>query len=171
LLERREHIYYFRGGSISLTPDTMAVGAKAPVPRHAFTLIGVLLALLGPAPHAIAQGNTKTVLVLYDGGREFSSIQLMDRGIDATLREAFGDRVTILREYMDLTRISAPNYAGLLRAFFRSKYAKNTPDVIIAVRGRPLDFLLMDGERLFPGTPIVSAGMAPPTTARPRAAA
>jgi signal transduction histidine kinase len=131
------------------------------VPRHAFTLIGVLLALGCPTTDAIAQGTTKTVLVLYDGGPEFSSIQLMDRGIDTTLRQVLRDRVTIFREYMDLTRISAPNYAGLLRAFYRSKYASNTPDVIIAVRGRPLDFLLVDGERLFPGTPIVSAGMAP----------
>jgi signal transduction histidine kinase len=139
----------------------MTVAAKATVPRHPFTLIGVLLALLCPAPHAIAQGSTKTVLVLYDGGREFSSIQLMDRGIDATLREALGDRVTIFREYMDLTRISAPNYAGLLRVFYRSKYASNTPDVIIAVRGRPLEFLLVEGDRMFPDTPIVSAGMAP----------
>lgn len=138
----------------------MAFAAKAPVPRHAFTLIGVLLALLCPATVATAQGNAKTVLVLYDGGREFSSIQLMDRGIDATLRDTLGDRVTIFREYMDLTRIGAPNYAGLLRAFYRAKYASNTPDVIIAVRGRPLEFLLMDGDRLFPGTPIVSAGMA-----------
>src|SRR5918994_3361383 len=139
----------------------MAVAAKVAVPRHALTLIGVLLALFCPARDAIAQGNAKTVLVLYDGGREFSSIQLLDRGIDSTLRDALGDRVTIFREYMDLTRISAPNYAGLLRAFYRSKYASNTPDVILAVRGRPLEFLLMDGEPLFPGTPIVSAGMAP----------
>ena len=138
----------------------MADAAKVAVPRHALTLIGVLLALSCPARDAIAQGNVKTVLVLYDGGREFSSIQLTDRGIDATLRDALGDRVTIFREYMDLTRISAPNYAGLLRAFYRSKYASNTPDVIIAVRGRPLEFLLMDGDELFPGTPIVSAGMA-----------
>jgi ABC-type uncharacterized transport system substrate-binding protein len=62
---------------------------------------------------------------------------------------------------MDLTRISAPTYAEMLRAFYRSKYASNRPDVVIAVRGRPLDFLLMDGDRLFPGTPIVSAGLAP----------
>jgi signal transduction histidine kinase len=131
------------------------------VTRHALTLIGVLLACSCPAADALAQGTAKTVLVLYDGGREFSSIQLTDRAIDATLQEAFGDRVTIFREYMDLTRISAPNYADLLRAFYRAKYAGNTPDVIIAIRGRPLDFLLMDGERLFPGTPIVSAGLAP----------
>jgi signal transduction histidine kinase len=138
----------------------MADAARVAVTRHALTLIGVLLALLSPARDAIAQGHAKTVLVLYDGGREFSSIQLTDRGIDATLRDALGERVTIFREYMDLTRISAPDYAGLLRGFYRSKYASNTPDAIIAIRGRPLDFLLMDGDRLFPGVPILSAGMA-----------
>lgn len=127
--------------------------------RHPFTLIGVLLALLFAATSAVGQANGQTVLVLYDGGREFSSIQLMDRAIESTLHQALGDRVTLFREYMDLTRISAPNYEHLLRAFYRSKYASNIPDVIVAVRGRPLDFLLADGDALFPGTPIVSSGM------------
>jgi signal transduction histidine kinase len=142
------------------TADTMAVAAKAPVPRHMLTLLAVL-AFLCPARAVLAQGNAKTVLVVYDGGREFSSIQLTDRGIDTTLRDALGDRVTIFREYMDLTRISTPDYASLLRTFYRSKYASNRPDVIIAIRSRSLDFLLVDGDRLFPSTPIVSAGMAP----------
>lgn len=128
--------------------------------RHAFTLIGVLLALLCLGRNATAQADAKTVLVIYDGGREFSTIELMDRSIASTLNDALGDRVTIFREYMDLTRISAPNYAHLLRAFYRSKYASNPPDVIVAVRGRSLDFLLNDGEELFPAIPIVSSGMA-----------
>ena len=70
--------------------------AKAAVRTTALTLIGVLLALACPTRDAIAQGHVKTVLVLYDGGREFSSIQLTDRGIDATLRDALGDRVHVL---------------------------------------------------------------------------
>jgi hypothetical protein len=73
----------------------MVDAARVAVLRHALTLIGVLLALSSAARDAVAQATVKTVLVLYDGGREFSSIELTDRGIDATLRDALGDRVTI----------------------------------------------------------------------------
>jgi signal transduction histidine kinase len=120
----------------------------------------VLLVLLGFAQAGFTQGNpTKTVLALYDGGREFSSIQLTDRGIETTLNEAFSTHVTIFREYMDLTRVGPPNYEQVLRDFYRSKYSSNRPDVIVAVRGRALDFLLKRGDELFPGVPIVSAAM------------
>jgi signal transduction histidine kinase len=120
----------------------------------------VLLVLLGFAQVGFAQGNaTRTVLALYDGGREFSSIQLTDRGIETTLNDALSTHVTIFREYMDLTRVGPPNYEQVLRDFYRSKYSSNRPDVIVAVRGRPLDFLLKHGDELFPGVPIVSAAM------------
>lgn len=129
-----------------------------PAIRRAFTLTGVLLALLAGAGTVLTQSSPRTVLVVYDGGREFSSIQLTDRGIESTLTAALGPRVTIFREYLDLTRIHAPGYEDLLRAFFRAKYAADPPDAIVAVRGRALDFLLEDAA-LFPGVPIVSAGM------------
>jgi signal transduction histidine kinase len=112
------------------------------------------------AQPALAQfERIKTVLVLYDGGREFASIQLTDRNIEATLNHALPGRITIFREYMDLTRISSPNYEDVLRDFVRSKYSANRPDVIIAIRGRPLDFVLKDGDPLFSEVPIVSAAM------------
>jgi signal transduction histidine kinase len=108
----------------------------------------------------LAQTNSaKTVLALYDGGREFSSIQLTDRGIESTLNGALSNRVTIFREYMDLTRIRPANYPQILRDFYRSKYSSSRPDVIVAIRGRTLDFLLQHGDELFPGVPIVSSAM------------
>ena len=109
---------------------------------------------------AVAQPvATKTVLVLYDGGREFSSIQLTDRGIESTLNRALSSRVTIFREYLDLTRIRPTNYEQVLRDFYRAKYSSNRPDVIVAIRGRTLDFLLKHGDELFPNVPIVSSAM------------
>jgi len=121
----------------------------------------VLLAVLLGAPRtASAQpAPGKTVLILYDGGREFSSIQLMDRNIESALTSALPNRVTIFREYMDLTRVGPTNYEPLLRDFYRSKYSSNRPDVIVTVRARPLDFVLHAGDELFATVPIVSSGM------------
>src|SRR6266850_2316225 len=103
--------------------------------------------------------STGTVLVLYDGGREFAGIQLIDRGIESAMNGSLSNRVAILREYMDLTRIRSTNYEHVLRSFYRAKYSSNAPDVVVAVRGRALDFLLKAGHELFPGVPLVSCGM------------
>lgn len=120
-----------------------------------------MLVLFGLAGMACAQaGPAKTVLVLYDGGREFKSIQLTDDGIESALNDmpAAGS-TTIFREYLDLTRVNAPGYVNSLRQFYKAKYSNNKPDVIIAIRGRALDFLLESGFEVFPGVPIVSAAM------------
>ena len=123
-------------------------------------MLRVFLFLFFITQGALAQTNaTKIVLVLYDGGREFSSIQLMDRNIESTLKEAMSNRVTIFREYMDLTRVQPVNYEQILRDFYRSKYSSNRPDVIVAIRGRPLDFILKPGEELFPEIPVASSAM------------
>jgi len=123
-------------------------------------MIRLLLFLLCSAQIAVAQAQaTKTVLVLYDGGREFSSVALLDRAIEATLNDAAPRRVTIFREFMDLTRIRPPNYEQALRDFYRAKYASNKPDVIVTIRGRTLDFALKPGDELFPGVPIVATAM------------
>lgn len=122
--------------------------------------VRVLLLLCCFGQAALAQTTSpKTVLVLYDGGREFTSIQLTDHGIESTLNRALSNRVTIFREYMDLTRIYPANYPQSLRDFYRSKYSGSRPDAIVAIRGRTLDFLLQHGDELFSGVPIVSAAM------------
>jgi signal transduction histidine kinase len=101
----------------------------------------------------------KTVLVLFDGGREFKSIQLTDQGIEAGLAEYPDLGTTVFREYLDLTRVRSPDYTKTLQKFYRAKYAANRPDVIIAIRGRSLDFLIQHGDDLFPRVPLVSSAM------------
>ena len=123
-------------------------------------MIRFLLTLLCLAQMEVAQAQAaKTVLVLYDGGREFSSVALLDRAIEATLNDVAPKGVTLFREFMDLTRIRPPNYEQVLRDFYRAKYSSNKPDVIVTVRGRTLDFVLKAGDELFPGVPIVATAM------------
>lgn len=138
-------------------PEDGKRGTKA-VWRIAALLLAVSFCL---SHNAFAQlgSTTKTVLILYDGGREFPAIQLMDRSIESELNAAFANRVTIFREHMDLTRVGPTNYEPLLRDFYRSKYANNLPDLIVTVRPRPLDFVLREGDELFTSAPIVSTGM------------
>jgi len=83
----------------------------------------------------------------------------MDQGIDAGRYKRTPKDVLIFREYMDLTRLNPPDFEETLKEYYRRKYLNDPPEVIIAVRSRPLDFLLKYGDELFAGVPIVSTGM------------
>lgn len=143
--------------SIAQTGDNVQRGLA--IRRLCSFLFATLLCLAGSAGLNAQTDARKTVLVLYDRGREFSSVALLDRAIEATLNHAAPKRVTLFREFMDLTRIRPPNYEQVLRDFYRAKYSNNRPDVIVTIRGRTLDFVLKPGDELFPGDPIVATAM------------
>jgi hypothetical protein len=60
---------------------------------------------------------------------------------------------------MDLSRFSSSSYRTLLRDFLYAKYADKKIDVAIAVMAPAFDFLLANGDLIFPGTPIVFSGL------------
>src|SRR5260370_28255341 len=60
---------------------------------------------------------------------------------------------------MDLSRFGSNSYRVLLRDFLRSKYANKKIDVAVAILGPASDFLLDNGDTIFPGTSIVFCGV------------
>ena len=68
------------------------------------------------------------------------------------------ERSTIHTESMNLSQFRGEGYDRLLADHYRRKYADRKPDLLVAVMGPSLDFLLRHGESLFPGTPIVFCG-------------
>ena len=65
---------------------------------------------------------------------------------------------------MDLSRFSSSSYKTLLRDFLRAKYADKKIDVAVAVMAPAFEFLLANGDLIFPGTPIVFCGLDKQTT-------
>jgi signal transduction histidine kinase len=128
-----------------------------PKVRVASALLAILLCL--PTTGLAQVKAQKRVLVLFDAAREFSNSEYLGQSIDSVIGQPLNKDIIVYREYMDITRISQPDYDQLLASFYQKKYANEPPDVIIAVRGRALDFLLKYGDVLFPDVPIVSMGM------------
>ena len=120
-----------------------------------------LLVLFTAMPSVLAQSSqeNKTVLVFYDGLKEFPRIEQMDRVIENVLDDATGHHVTILREYFDAAKLNFSGGEQSLRNLYRSRYAKTKPDVVIVFHRIAYDFLMKPGDELFPGIPIISAGM------------
>ena len=111
------------------------------------------------AQSAPAAQAPKRILVLYDENKD--DLPGLAR-TDSSLRQAFRSelgKVDIYSESMGLSRSERPGYDSLAAEFYRSKYASQTPDLIVAVMEPALDFLLRHGDRIFPGVPIVFASI------------
>src|SRR4029078_6824451 len=80
---------------------------------------------------------------------------VINRSLHETFKTDLGGDVEFWSESLNLSKFKIPGYDGLLRDLFSRKYADRHPDLIVAVMQPSLDFLLHNGQELFPGVPIV----------------
>ena len=106
-----------------------------------------------------ALAETRNVVVLYDERPSLPGLSIIDASLAATLTSNSSESLELYREAMDLSRVDSDLYEPLLRDHLRAKYANLKIDVVIAVMGPALDFLLRFGNEIFPGTPIVFCGI------------
>jgi PAS domain S-box-containing protein len=120
----------------------------------------ISLALLSTLPLRASEQSKTVVLTIYSEERLLPSNIL----IDAALRESLGletdNPPAYLSEFLDFSRFSSSDYDRLLSDFFRSKYAGQHIDVIVASGPLALQFLLRHQADLFTGIPVVLCGVA-----------
>jgi hypothetical protein len=102
---------------------------------------------------------TRHVVLLFDERVELPGLSLLDEELVRALRSNSTEPVEVYREWMDLSRVSSSSYKTVLRDFLRAKYANKKIDAVVAVMAPALDFLLVYGDLIFPGTPIVFCGL------------
>jgi signal transduction histidine kinase/ABC-type uncharacterized transport system substrate-binding protein len=117
----------------------------------------IVLLLLGP----LSAEARKNVLFVFDEDKDFPGLAIVNRSLRETFRSELRSDVEFYSESLNLSQFGDQRYDGLLRDFFRRKYASTRLDLVVAVMGPSLDFLLRHGEALFPGTPIVFCGVDP----------
>nr|WP_319375046.1 PAS domain S-box protein [uncultured Methanoregula sp.] len=94
------------------------------------------------------------VLNSYSPGLTFSDNEL------AGVREAFHDeKAEFTIEYMDSKKIASADYRDLLKKSYRMKYNTTHFDAIISFDDDAFQFLLKNGESIFPGTPVFFCGV------------
>ena len=98
--------------------------------------------------------------MLYDENKDdFPGLAQIDRSLRESFRSELGTAVEMHIESLGLSRFERPGYDALVADFYRRKYAASTPDLVVAVLEPSLDFLLRHAQTLFPGVPIVFAGV------------
>ena len=106
-----------------------------------------------------ASAAPRNIVLLFDERLELPGLSLLDAELDHVLRSGSSEPIEVYREPMDLSRFSSSSYRTLLRDFLHAKYADKKIDVAIAVMAPAFDFLLANGDLIFPGTPIVFSGL------------
>jgi signal transduction histidine kinase len=117
--------------------------------------LAILMAWAGPGG-----GEARPrILTVFDEDKDFPGLAVINRSLRETFRTELADGVEFYSESLNLSQFGHPGHDEALRDHFQRKYAGTRPDLIVAVMGPSLDFLLRHGEALFPGVPIVFCGV------------
>ena len=126
--------------------------------------VGTTILTARTASSVVAQSPFSTplgrVLVLYSDERLLPANIILDEAIRATFAADTSDRIEFHSEFLDVTRFPGEAQQQRQRDFLRDKYRERPPDVVIAVGGAALEFLLKYRAELFTGVPIVQCSMA-----------
>ena len=133
-------------------------------PRFGAVALGLLLVaqwLASTSPVDAAQARQKaeerqkTVLVLQVLRQESLPSIVLDRATRRALMDGLDGRLDYYAEYLDLARISDPNFPSVFADYLARKYAGTTFDVVLALSPSVYEFLNQAGSTLFTGVPVV----------------
>src|SRR5262249_7344358 len=98
----------------------------------------------------------KRVLILYSFDNEQELYAGLDRVVRSQLRMRVRGRVEFYTEYLDLVRFPSAEHAQDMVKRLTLEYGQRRPDLIVPVSFGAMQFLLNQGQNLFPGTPMVA---------------
>ncbi|MEA4834064.1 MAG: ABC transporter substrate binding protein [Anaeromusa sp.] len=143
--------------------------AKIPVVRESmnrFQFDDVQLRRFGIAKEQLPPGSLivnrsysdqKQVLVLYSYDPDMIWEQHVEEGLR---KELAGDEsIKLVHDYMDVRRNIMPEYLQHLYELYRTKYSQKHFDAIVAVDDAAYQFVQNYRQELFPGVPLIFAGV------------
>ena len=97
----------------------------------------------------------KRVLVLYWYGKDLLPNVLFEQSFHEVLQKGPIKNVEYYSEYLESNRFEGEAQEQVFRDYLKRRYADRPIDVVVAVTGAPLEFLLKYRADLFPDAPIV----------------
>ena len=126
-------------------------------------LYPVLMALLAIGlsnflVYPVAAQKTPQVIILNSYHRGFAWSDAEELGVLEKLREVYPD-IDVPIEYLDAKRYPGQEHLARMRDFLLTKYQKDKFDLVVALDNPALEMLLLYNQELFPGVPVVFAGV------------
>ena len=120
-------------------------------------LIAVAVLMLAAANGAAAE--TKRVLMLFSNDSLLPAGNAVASSFQRTLEVENPEGVEMFTEFLDADRFPGPAHEAQIESLLRDKYASIPIDLAIAIGPQALEFLSQRRASLFPGTPLIFAGV------------
>ncbi len=133
--------------------DRLPRRRTAPWLRLISVAIWLLFATGAPA------AETKHVLILSSNDSLLPAGNAVASSFQRALAADNPDRVEIFTEFLDADRFPGPAHEAEMKSLLRDKYASIPIDLTIAIGPQALDFLSQRRASLFPGAPLIFAGV------------
>jgi hypothetical protein len=106
-----------------------------------------------------AAAETKNVLMLFSNDSLLPAGNAISSSFRSRLESENRDGVEVFTEFLDADRFPGPAHQARMESLLRDKYASTPIDLAIAIGPQALDFLSQRRQSLFPGTPLIFAGI------------
>ncbi len=106
-----------------------------------------------------AAADTKRFLMLFSNDSLLPAGNAVSSGFRGILEAENPDRFEVFTEFLDADRFPGRAQEARMESLLRDKYASIPIDLTIAIGPQALDFLSERRESLFPGTPLIFAGV------------
>ena len=107
---------------------------------------------------ATASAQDKRILLLFDEDRTLPGLAILDQSLRTTFTAGLGPGVQFFAESMNVSQFTDQQYEQVLREYYSNKYRGIKLDLVVAVMGPALGFLLRHGDAAFPGVPVIFCG-------------
>lgn len=102
--------------------------------------------------------SSRNVLVLFSNSRLAPGNAEVDRGLRGATADA---PIHLFYEFLDSPEFGGEAHERTLITFVRDKYARRSPDALIAFSDAAFEFVERNRDALFPGVPLVYASVSP----------
>ena len=128
-------------------------------PRRIVMRIVFCLAVALTSASALAESLPRTILFLDEDTPIYPWFRQMSEAFYATIKTETANPPFVFIESLGIDAYAAPDYFNILRSHFREKYRDKAIGVIVTDASRELAFTLRLRNELWPGTPVVLAGI------------
>src|SRR5262245_29542530 len=121
-------------------------------------ILASIVIMTSPMAGAAAQ-LPRSVLILDQSGRDSVWFDAFFSAFRSTLETKSTMRTSVYAEHLDLSRFGGPRHDELLRTYLRDKFSERPIGVVVAQGSAALEFVLRSREELWPGVPVIFAGV------------
>ena len=119
----------------------------------------LLLAALPSEGSQAADPLPRSVLILDQSDAHSGWYTPFSAAFRSSLHSGSAQRISVYAEHLDLSRFGGPRHDEALRPYLRDKFRERPIGVLVAQGSSALDFLMRSRGELWPGVPVVFAGV------------